>query len=207
MQTTETQHNKVLCAPPFHSNEHGNGWTTAGHVVLNGDGGENTIYQITGPDYLDNYKDRDTMGVSRDGHTDGLIGSNLDYAFIEPNSSERISTQITNPEGTEKQLELTGILSNEELENHVGDDDYTMYTQGVTTERTEGTIENMAGQSQAVVTSNSIEDGDSGGPLFYKPNEDEAYIAGILFKKTFGNAASTTAETTEIELDGYFLWG
>ena len=199
--------NGTLCAP-FYSNEYGIGWTTAGHVVKKEDGaGNNAVSQ-------DNGDSADPFGVSRDGYwkKKELYNSPyLDYAFVEKQQDEGTSQWITSADGGEREFELTGIVTNEELENKVGEN-YTLKGQGRTTGRRSGTLEKTAGNgTQAIETDWEPEDGDSGGPIFYTPNSDEAYIAGILsgyVDSILGgtHAKSTTAETTEVELDGYFLW-
>jgi len=189
----------TLCAP-FESREFGTGWTTAGHVV----GSDKVnVYQENGS------KEDDPFGYSKEAKNDG---NNLDYAFIDMISDEDISKWITDNDASERELELTGIVTNEELENQEGNEDYILEGQGRTTCRSSGPIHKVVGSgTEAVETEWAPKDGDSGGPLFYTPNDNEAYIAGIVMSRVERpwrntTAKSTTAETTEIELDGYFLW-
>ena len=195
----------TLCAP-FHSNDHGVGWTTAGHVVKERNGsGQNPVNQDYDGGII-------YIGTSKDGFFDD---NDLDYAFIENDNdkdNKEISKWIVDNDASEKEFKLTGIVSNEELENSVGDSSYELYGQGRTTGRQSGQIVGITGNGTETVETDWVaKDGDSGGPLFYKNDSDEAYIAGIVYAARGlpgfeDRTASTTAETTEIELDGYFLW-
>lgn len=184
---------------PFHSNEYGDGWVTAGHVVIE-DGG-------SGNNRVDLRRNSNSIyiGDSRDEHRPESIFDNLDYAFVEPLDSKDPSEWIVSPDGSSEQYSIGGIVTDEALSNNVGNQDYEVLGQGATSGRLSGYIDNIDGWPgiESVKTTFNVNDGDSGGPIFHLDG-DTAYIAGIIFKDGATVSESTTAQTVEDELGGYF---
>ena len=181
----------------FHANKFNeNGWITAAHAV---DSNRQPLYHRSSSDRLGIVRQRS-------------LSSDIDICFVRRDSNEYSSATVTSPDGSDKQYPVGGIVTDAELNNHVGDSSYETWTQGRTTCRTSGEIVKTLGfwgGTSAVVTTQSVDNGDSGGPLFVKRTNEygttEAFMAGNVFAKTSGgNCKSTTAETTENKLDGYF---
>lgn len=180
---------------PFHSYDHGDGWVTAGHVVED-DSGTYDVFIDTSDGFIE-------FGTPHDTHYDKI---DLDYTFIEPtNSSRSPSAWITNSNSQNKDLEIGGILSDEALENHIGDESYNLQTQGRASCRSDGYITDVNGfGTSSVTTTHPVGPGDSGGPLF-RELDGVAFIAGDVFKEAPEGAQSTTAETVEEKLNGFFM--
>ncbi len=186
---------------PFNSNEHGDGWTTAGHVVKgspfsSGDANTNVYESSPNPE--------DWIGESKDGYFDLL---DLDYAFVEPlKDGETPSQWIVSPDGSSKEFPIGGIVTNTALENNVGNQNYEIFGQGASSGRGSGYIDSVNGinETSSVTTTNDMSDGDSGGPLFHEIG-GTALIAGIMFEDVSAGAKSTTAQRVEDELGGSFL--
>jgi len=184
---------------PFHSNEYGDGWATAGHVVIEeGGSGDNRVDLRRNSNYI-------YIGDSRDEHRPENSFDNLDYAFVEALDSKEPSEWIVSPDGSSEEYSIGGIVTDEALSNNVGNEDYEVLGQGSSSGRLSGYIDNIDGWPgiESVKTTFDTSNGDSGGPIFHLDG-DTAYIAGIMFKDQATVTESTTAQTVEEELGGYF---
>ncbi|WEL19849.1 trypsin-like peptidase domain-containing protein [Candidatus Nanohalococcus occultus] len=197
LEVPSKQNETGTLAAAFYSNEYGGGWVTAGHVVKDiGGSVGNEIHQDAG-------EVTDPFGVARQAHFDL---ADLDYAFIEPTSSESTSGFITGSDGSTKEYGLRGIVSDAELVNNVGNESFELLGHGRTTCQSSGYITGVQGSgTTSVTTTTGVQPGDSGGPLF-KVEDGEAYIAGIRFMDVDDGARSksTTANTVENKLNGFF---
>jgi len=134
----------------------------------------------------------------------------IDYAILS--RREAVTPYIADPNDLSKDLEILGIVANEELE-YLVDTDSTLYTQGSTTCRSAGTAAAMyAGGEEVRINLDGlgyhVDDGDSGGPIFQKVSGG-AFIAGVIsgWRYDFPELLSvgTTAETVETHNGGAFL--
>lgn len=191
----DSEESGTICGT-FHDNsDGGDGWITAGHVV----GSSGTV----------EHPDNDDIGTVKDYYNDGI---DIDCAFFDADFTETPWSAIASgPFSSSVDLEIGGIVTDSQLNNHVDDSNYTLYTQGIATDRTSGTIEKMLFNDAAVVTTHDTESGDSGGPLFRvipdSEDMDDAYIAGDVIKEIGSgdaNTKSTTADTVENKLGGSF---
>lgn len=180
----------------FNHPDYGDEIITAGHVA--GDNGT-TMEQSA-----------DVIGTARDVYNDNL---DIDYAFIEMTSDESVTSWIANSTNESLEYQIKGGLTNETLEYHVGDESYTMYTQGRTTCRQSGyitgTFSAPGTNTSAVGVSQGCRDGDSGGALFHINSSDEALIGGNIIQiydddDGTKNTKSTTAEKVESDMNGYY---
>lgn len=183
--------NGTLCAT-FNSDNNGDGWITAAHVA------KCETNSVAGEMIHDN----DVIGDTTDVYYDGV---DIDVAFVDSTSGEVPTSKISNTDYDGYDYSIAGRVTNSTLENNVGNTSYELKTSGFTTNRLSGYVTDMTSfGSSAVYTNHSVDNGDSGGPLF-EVKDDGVYIAGVIAKKTNqGGCKSTTAETTENKLGGQF---
>lgn len=182
-------------AGSYHHPSYGDGLITAGHVV---DSSGNEIWRAG---------TADDIGTGRD-VTYGTTINDIDYAFIEMDDDENPSSYVVNSDNTSKKYPIRGTVSNQALENHVDDSSWTVYTQGRSTCRSSGYVKDTVGlwgATDAVITSQDVDPGDSGGTLF-RVNNGDAYICGNIIQEVNSgtDAKSTTAETLEDHMGGYY---
>lgn len=190
---------------PISDPDYGTCWVTAGHVV---DENQKKIYL--------NINDSDLIGESRKYTLEK--GEFLEFALVQPTSEETPAYAIASPDYSDfNDIPVDGMITDEALERHQGDTSYELATQGKSTGRMEGQYitdlnkpyDGDLGDTYAVQTSKTVEDGDSGGPL-YKPAPDNtcgyALIAGNVNGRDTSNGGtfSTTAETIEDRTGGQF---
>ncbi|MFB6199506.1 MAG: trypsin-like serine protease, partial [Candidatus Nanohaloarchaea archaeon] len=176
----------------FYSDQYGEGLVTAGHIV----GANNIVVE-------QDAESNEFLGLSEDYHKNG----DIDCAFIQM-TSEPIGTIVSPDYSDTTDLEVAGIITDEELKNNVGNAYFRLDRQGRSSCRDDGYIvrvgETFWGDVKSVETSQNVKEGDSGGPLFFRDGE-VAEIAGGIVGSGGEGTVSTTAETIEEELNGNFF--
>lgn len=196
----------------FNDNYDGYGWVTATHVV--DESVDDIVYQRTDND---SSTSEDPFGIVRE--TVFEQNGEIDCAFIDtdPNQDENWAFYIAEPDYSDpRDIYTQGIITDQKLRNNT-DGSYTVYMQGSSSGRTQtvviGTKANWTGDVYGVITEAPAEGGDSGGPIFRivdTSGGQEARICGnvkgIYDSDGDGDedTLSTTAETVENKLGGYF---
>lgn len=189
----------------FQHSDYGEGWITASHVVYNREGEE--VHQAG-----------DKIGDVKQTYNDN---EDIDCAFIKPTSTEKVTSNIATANNDGIDMRISGIVTNSTIENNIGNTDYRVKSQGQTTCRNDGYIQDtygIWGGTSAVGTSNEVDPGDSGGALFHIDSNDTAKIVGNIFAERgpeesdsdledcgkYKYCEGTTSKTIEGTLDGYF---
>lgn len=145
----------------------------------------------------------------------------IDCAFIGPTSTEKVTSNIATANNDGIDMRISGIVTNDTIENNVDNTNYRVKSQGQTTCRNDGYIQATYGAwggTSAVGTSNEVDPGDSGGALFHIDSDDTAKIVGNIFAERGPEeddsdlddcgdhkyCEGTSAETIEGTLAGYF---
>jgi len=201
-----TESNYGTITAPFSSDQYGDGWVTAGHIV---DVNDNQVFHhVEG--------NTETLGDSRDYTERDQAGNDqpeTDCAFIESmNGKTPISWIAAEDYSDPTDIDIGGIVTDQGLENNVGDGNFLLQVQGRYTGRTSpsqinGVEKTFTGDvKSAIVDQYATQDGDSGGPVFHVDG-GIAYIAGSHYGMHDDRPGSiaTTAETIEEELGGTFM--
>lgn len=178
----------------FNSDEYGDGWVTAGHVL---EGGDNFVTEV-----ISSENDMEALGYSRD----VIDSGNVDIGFIE-HDGQLPEDSITRHDNSSIDMSIGGIYTDSALDYHAGEGTLDVEMQGQTSGRKSGEVKKTLGSpTKGVVVGNLMDEGDSGGPMFVDHGSATMVgaIAGgyrpvtIWDEWTWG----TTAETIEEELGG-----
>jgi len=187
----------------FHSNEHGDGLVSAGHVLNQNDVYVNEIISDS------DSSDEDSLGQSRD-----VQNSNwLDIGFIEMTFDQSPKSWITSPDNSDIDLNISGIYTDNGLNYYADGNPIDISMQGKESGRKSGEIKKTHGSpTQAVTVGTLMDEGDSGGPMFTNRSDNDLItLAGLIDGgyTPYGYTSpqwtwGTTAETMEDELGGFF---
>lgn len=182
------------------------GWVTTGHGPENEGVGIRHGYSESDRDYIGDVEEIVMTGPI-------LKDDPIDCAFISSQSTEDEAPWVTNSNGGSLEYPVAGVLADSELEAVVGDQQFEIHKQGVSTGHTTGHITGVGSGWAYSTFENAV--GDSGGPVFKLKEEggqQVAYIAGGVMgevddpeSEKDGDAVFTTAEEIESQLDGNFV--
>lgn len=193
-------------AGAFWHGDNGIGWVTNYHVVDDGSPVGNIVSLLD-----DNDSAADTIGEVSDAYYEG--GGEVDIAHIlrtvsgkEPHEWIPRIDYSDNEEHA-----VVGVISDQKLENNVGNSNWKLSAQGHATCRSVGHIYDVeystSGELVGVIMdADYTQDGDSGGVLYYYDGSD-AHICGVIVgpDKDTGHTYGTTAETTEDRFNGAWM--
>jgi len=180
---------------PFYSDQHGDGWVSAAHVV--GSSG-NDVEQNQPPS---------AAGDARIGEVkDRIYKSWIDVGFIDESDVEITTQDISEKYNTDYGEYIDGIVTDQELKNKL-DENFEIHMQGRVSNRESGTLngikKDIFGRTIGHTTDKGMAGGDSGGPMFHKDGEF-VYMTGLIVGPDPNGPGTrgTTVETIENRLGG-----
>ncbi len=210
VKVPESSKSYGTAAGAFDHPDYGIGWIISGHVA---EDAANDVDQMGGSNGVQ------SMGITRDVNLDRDHNA-VDYAFVQntaSSESEPIFSIASATYDDNNDRNQAGIVTETELRNNKGNQNYILWTQGYKTCRHDcyilGFEKHFYDDVHAVLTNEAVRDGDSGGPLFHIDGND-AYIAGVI-KGSYNDGEdgdttkddgklSTAAETIEERTGGSF---